>query len=581
MALVELGRVVLKNVLARTTTGDSGAKRIGVDQIDADVPAGSLRATLESINTKTNSALSSSASLNITKTANVKPTNTPAQNRTNLIAALSNSKAHFDVPAGDYPLDNATMLTVNNFEGTLDMEPGARWVFQNQNVGGFDFVGGTGATFINPRYTYATLPAVRQGGEGWQFRQTTDTRLYSFRCDGSPQAGLVFWECIRHRVYGGVVKNTMADGVHNGTCEDGGITDLHTFNTGDDGLAFVNYGNHADKKGGFASRIAVRQSKARGITIIGQSDFSLMQYHIDGTRGSGLMVFTDTSFGTRTPDNVKISNGTILNAGQVTGIAGNKYGAEITGTGHVKIESTDIRNGADRGVQVHGANVRTILKGVTVSGVPSFGFHLTAQTLILEDLLAEETGSNGYYIHSANLVEYGTLHALNTSKTDALQRAFHFENNVHVQGGRLFVTDLQATPTGFRVLTTGVQAGSMGTISARIPNASASWNLWIQNDSGLHHANPNTSRPSGDRGDASVTLAINEAPIQQYKTNLTANRTVTLPSIYHEGAFFHFVRTDQGVGTLAIGALKTMNNRSWCRIEADKDGWYLHSSGAL
>lgn len=86
-----------------------------------------------------------------------------------------------------------------------------------------------------------------------------------------------------------------------------------------------------------------------------------------------------------------------------------------------------------------------------------------------------------------------------------------------------------------------------------------------------------------DRGDAHVTLTLDDAPTQYFRTTLTANRTITLPSDGQNGDHFDIVRTATGAFTLAVGSLVTIpsSTKAHVRIEHDGITWYLCAYSTL
>jgi hypothetical protein len=86
------------------------------------------------------------------------------------------------------------------------------------------------------------------------------------------------------------------------------------------------------------------------------------------------------------------------------------------------------------------------LSSIEVQDAPESGFDLEAETLYLEHLTARRTSRTGIRAASSGLVSYGTLKAVSASKTDALRRAFSFENNARVEGRELHVVDDQSPP---------------------------------------------------------------------------------------------------------------------------------------
>jgi len=88
-----------------------------------------------------------------------------------------------------------------------------------------------------------------------------------------------------------------------------------------------------------------------------------------------------------------------------------------------------------------------------------------------------------------------------------------------------------------------------------------------------------------DVGDADVTLTVgSSAPIQQYATTLTVNRTVTLSTTGAvDGDSFRVVRTGLGAFTLDVGGLKTIASATAAFVDVSYDGsaWVLTGYGAL
>lgn len=88
-----------------------------------------------------------------------------------------------------------------------------------------------------------------------------------------------------------------------------------------------------------------------------------------------------------------------------------------------------------------------------------------------------------------------------------------------------------------------------------------------------------------DIGDSDTTLTVgSSAPIQQYATTLTANRTVTLATTGAiNGDKFRVVRTGLGAYTIDVGGLKTLPSATaaWCDVSYDGSAWILTAYGTL
>jgi hypothetical protein len=273
---------------------------------------------------------------NTADASGISPNNTPVENRTGLLRALTNSAESIIFPPGDYLIDNSgTPIVVRNFSGRLTMETDARFIFTDDAAKGLHFEGGTGAKIDGLRTTFETLPSSRVSArECIQFIDATDTIVQNADINGSAAAGLLFGRCIRPSAEGVIVENTMADGLHFANCQNARASDVLTRNTGDDGLAFLNYASGPDYSGGQATRISVENSGTRGITILGQRGVTVEDFRVDTTRSSGILVAHDTYWDTRVPSAVRFAHGTVKDAGRGsrgTGAsAGNNFGIEYT-----------------------------------------------------------------------------------------------------------------------------------------------------------------------------------------------------------------------------------------------------------
>jgi hypothetical protein len=393
------------------------------------------------------------------------------------------------VPAGRYSIDNsAGPLQVRGFSGELLFEGGASLEFTNSQNGGIWFTGGTGARIRGLHVTYATAPAIRNSPqEAVKFSGTADTLLTDSWIERSPAAGILFYDSIRPRVTNATIQNTLADGLHFANSQDAQVTGLNTLNTGDDGLAFVNYSQNPNRNGGTATNIIVRQSHARGITVVGTSDVVITNFVIDGTSSSGLLCGQDQLYNTRSPDRVQFSSGVIRNAGTVLPLVGNNYGIEFNSQKKCSFSDIEISEPAGRGVgglapegsvRVENVRVRGNLKG------EGFSFVRTASVEV-SGSVAENSPSYGFFFGQNARVVVKGITAINSSTANSLGRAIWFENNECVVGSDMTVVDDQASPTGYIVGgfqdSEVIQRGTANGISASIDHGS----LKVQNTSAI------------------------------------------------------------------------------------------------
>lgn len=459
-----------------------------------------------------------------------------SQNRESLVGVLSNTKQNITFTPGDYYLDSTFPdIVIRNYGGEWTMQPGARLVFQDRYkdvlpsqespevMGGRGLIfegnhtDGTGARFHGLRTTFdLPLPSKRVGAqECVAFTGTTDTMVRDADINGSHAAGLLFYACTRPSVDGAVIKNTMADGLHFANCQDAKANDLLIENTGDDGLAFLNYVSGPDNTGGAATNVTVRNSVGRGISVVGQSNVTIDGFSVDTTACAGLLCTYDSFWKTRAPSNVVFENGSVQNAGQITEHCPDdpKYGILYSGVGY--IEFRDIRVVAPRqrgvsgdaraftrpatdGIEISEPSGTIRLTNVEVQGAPEAGFALVGGTYYLDNLTARDVGNTGMFVGESESLSYGMLISINASKSNTLGQAFGFERNALIgpwedtQPQELHVVDDQVAPTGYKIITSGTQAGTLGVIHDRVANG----DLVVENPSGLSYTLGDAATPA-------------------------------------------------------------------------------------
>lgn len=439
----------------------------------------------------------------------ITPGGDPTTNRTNLVAALQNSATAITFPPGDYGLDNSAganggdgRIAIVGFSGSFDMQSGARLVFTDNTQGGILFQNGSGTRLTGVTATYSTLPTTRHDLPILDMEDISSPSVSNLTVTGSTGSGFIFGRCTDPSIDTAHISRTMADGLDFFNCQDGFANQIFTDQTGDDGVAFVNYADGPAYTGGLATNLTVTNSKARGVTVIGQSDVTIDHFGVNWSSASGILCAYDPSYRTRVPTNVTFQNGFTYNGGALTGgQSGNTFGAEWSAVGEIFFDNVDVRTPGSRGVSgTAAAFTQTLpdgstvaqpagvvhLTGVTVTGAPANGFNVQGGSYHLDGLTAQSTGDIGFYVASAALLQYGTLTATDTSRTASLHRAFDFENNATIDGagGALWIYDDQAAPTGYVAGFYGSQTGNLGTIYDRITNGT----LVIQDSSGLPYA---------------------------------------------------------------------------------------------
>jgi len=385
--------------------------------------------------------------------------------------------------SGDYSIDNsAGYFTVTSFTGKFEFRGNSRLVFSDNTKGGFKLARGTGAVILNPRIAYASAPTVRQSYEhAILLTGTTDTLVQNAYIEAAPSAGFLADECTRPRVENITVVTSKADGVHFANCQDGKAIGVATLDTGDDGLAFVNYAAKAANTGGYASGVVVRNAKARGIAVVGQSDVTINGFEVDGTSGPGIYTAYESTYSTRVPANVAWADGIVKNAGTVAPLVGNQFGIEYVAPTSVKYSGIKVIASANRGMAGTAAAGLVEIDNVTVdSPTAGNGFNLSALTLIMNGIKSINTQSYGVYVTGSGNVISSNITAVNAAITDGLKRAVWFSANTRIMVDGVNVLDNQATATGYTV---GTDGGSQSGVITNIQSSFASGTLSVSDGS--------------------------------------------------------------------------------------------------
>lgn len=388
-----------------------------------------------------------------------------------LNAVTANPTRSIRFPSGDYLIDNsAGYLILLNFAGVLDFDAHARILCNTGSNGCLQLSGGTGARLNHIRVGYASAPTARTFGVALSIYQTTDTLIEGAVIEASPSAGILSDQSIRPHVSHAMVSGTLADGIHFANCQDAKVSDSTTLNTGDDGVAFVNYAAGANYTGGQANNITVRNSKSRGISVVGQSDVVITNFLVDTTSSSGALCAYDASYNTRVPDRVRFSHGVIKNAGTLSPSVGNRYGVEFGGAAGCAFDDIAISGSADRSFAGSAAAGEITINNVSTSGGTS-GFNIgPTKLLIMTNVSAESSSDAGFFISMCGTALLDSVKTINVAQgQSALHRAIWFENNTYFRAHGLSVIDLQTPATGYIVgefnNTNGVATGIQSQIS--------------------------------------------------------------------------------------------------------------------
>lgn len=390
-----------------------------------------------------------------------------------------NPRSRVFFPPSDYML--AGTLDLRGFSGKLSFAAGARLVFGDSSRCGVLLRGGHGAVLSGYRSVFWPAPQrrINRAPALW-LSACADASVDNARIENSAGAGIICDECVRPSVSRALVTDTWADGIHFANCDEPRVTHSRTERTGDDGVAFVSYRSKPGHRGGYAQFIAVRDSGARGIAVVGQSDVSILDFEVDTTSVSGLYCARETYYDTRIPDNVTFSRGSVRAAGTLAPPSGNRFGIEVFHAAAVAISNVVVTRSFDRGISVLSPAGSIDLSAVTIERPRrGSGAEIVARRVSINRLNAEECQGYGLFVADSHDVQVRNVRAHNVAKSDKLHRAVWFEHNQTLDVDGVTITDGASQATGYILGFAGRQQGIVRNIS----HAIASRALVIENRS--------------------------------------------------------------------------------------------------
>lgn len=216
---------------------------------------------------------------------------------------------------GDYYFDNTEPITLFKFSGRFVFADDARLVFTNPQGHGINLQQCSGYEIDGLTYLYDPVPGTRNNqAAGYLAWNCSDGVLRNAEASYSPSSGFIHGKCERIKTYNTYAHDTMADGLHFANSTDCESCDHRALNTGDDGLAFVNYGS--ESSGGYAKGTKVKNAGTRGITAVGQSGVLIEYFEVVASHSAGIYVAQESSYNTPAPSNVTYRRGTITDAGK-------------------------------------------------------------------------------------------------------------------------------------------------------------------------------------------------------------------------------------------------------------------------
>jgi hypothetical protein len=296
---------------------------------------------------------------------------------TEALAALNHPDATVVLAAGEHVIDNPLVLSGRS--GRLEFAPGAGLRARNRDVGGVRFVQSCCLNLVGFRIDWAAAPTARSHyGAGLMFVDCAETEVRNCSVTNAPGAGLHFDVCQRVRVDEVDIAASSADGVHFANCTEVVAAGLRTRDTGDDGVACVDYRSKPAGSNLSLSRISVIRSRARGISVVGASGVRISDFSVEQTASSGLLIVEDHHYRTRRPAEIVISQGKVTAGGQFSPPVGNPFGVEVNGADGVELSGLTVTDPRSRAVSMVDVGGRVRVSGLSlqtsVPQVPAIEF---------------------------------------------------------------------------------------------------------------------------------------------------------------------------------------------------------------
>lgn len=379
-----------------------------------------------------------------------------------LVRALAEYTGDLVVGAGTYRY--AHTLQIRGSGRSIRFEPGAVLMGDDPSVSGLEIRNASGVTLSDASLAWRREPRQRiRSGAGVLVMRGADVRVERVLVEGFEGAGVLFESCLRPIVSGARVRRTWADGVHFANCGQSLAEDIDCQDTGDDGLAFVNYSRLPDATGGTARRIVVTNSAARGISVVGQSDVSVSGFRVTRTRGSGIYVAQEDSYATRFPHNAVFENGSVDQAGAMEGRGGNKCGAEIVRAHNARLSAITITNSRSRLLGVNGSTGTLRLANLTLrNNSDGEGVYIQASEQVqMNTCRVSNSFNTGLYAKDLQMLEVNGVALEACAERGNSRTAVWLENirELRARFGAVEPSPAMASPA--RVVLRGISAGTV------------------------------------------------------------------------------------------------------------------------
>lgn len=168
-------------------------------------------------------------------------------------------------------------------------------------------------------------------------------RVTAVLVDGSCGAGIYSEGASNYSITDVVVRNTLADSIHNtGGSFNGVIRNALISNSGDDGVAVVSYGGQSPCHHITATDIVVTSGNARGVSVVGGEDISYSRLDISNTGCAGIYISREPSYDTLASRRVTVDSFTIKGANWRTEV---HHGSVLLYAEGGIVEDCVVRNG--------------------------------------------------------------------------------------------------------------------------------------------------------------------------------------------------------------------------------------------
>jgi parallel beta-helix repeat protein len=390
--------------------------------------------------------------------------------------------------SGNLALDGYSNLTIEGY--------GALISCADTSVKPVNISNGSFIRIFGLRVRHTDAPDRVSGGNGINLHAVTDFVVSGCHVTTVSSAGIVMRGCERGTVVGNTVRDNWADGIHvtgisaTAISKDISIEGNHLSNTGDDAISVVSYQTAPSAHENVTiTGNTIRQSKARGISVLGGKRITVVGNTVEQTRASGILVCYDVTYSTYGVEDCVVEGNTVYLANTYDDPDTTKYGIEIASSSathdveNIIVANNIVRSSANRGIFINNYVRQSIVSANTVMDAGHMGISAVgARHIQIVGNTVLNSARQGVHVENdvdgSILVGFNTVvdaNTSNTASTDAFQLRAPgmdvFANRV-IDNNGFIERDFEFSASGTDAFFWGNHTSGVATESVLAPSAS-------------------------------------------------------------------------------------------------------------